>query len=67
MTNLERIQSMGIEEMATFLDGRLSYCEWCNPDAPVKPGTDECELFDCRLCVLDWLGKEDKDDIGENK
>lgn len=57
-TNADKLRSMTDEELAEWLDFRLSECPWCNPNAPVKPGTNECELYDCQKCALDWLRRE---------
>ena len=57
-TNADKLRAMSDEELAEWLDYRLSECPWCNPYAPVKPGTDECEMFDCQMCALDWLRQE---------
>ena len=58
MRNADKLRSMTDEELAEWLDSRLSECPWCNPYAPVKPGTNECELYDCQKCALDWLRRE---------
>ena len=57
-TNRMRLRAMSDDELAEWLDYRLSECPWCNPAAPVKPGSNECELFDCQQCCLDWLRQE---------
>ena len=62
-TNYDAIIGKSPEELAKWLDGRVSDCPWCNPDAPVVPGTAECECFDCSKCCLKWLEMEAKDDL----
>ena len=57
-TNYDRIVNMSQEELAEFLEERVSDVPWCNEDAPFKPGTDECVLEDCTKCALVWLRKE---------
>ena len=58
MTNHERLQTMSAEEFADWLDTAYATCPWCDVNAPVIPGTNECELWDCKQCVLKWLERE---------
>ena len=57
-TNYDRLRAKSVEEMAEFLEERVSDAPWCNEDAPFKPGSDECALEDCIKCALDWLQRE---------
>ena len=49
---------MSAEEFADWLDTAYATCPWCDVNAPVIPGTNECELWDCKRCVLKWLERE---------
>ena len=56
MTNLERLQEMSYEEMASFLLGNADEpCSYCPPRAVCKTGP-------CQTCWEDWLRGEAKAD-----
>ena len=62
LLNYDLIVHKSPEELAKWLDERVSDCPWCNPDSPVVPGSNECECFDCSMCCQEWLMKEAEDD-----
>lgn len=49
MTNFDVIKEMSIERMAKFLANEVG-CANCSVSK------DECELLDCYIHFLDWLG-----------
>lgn len=58
MTNGEKIRSMTDEELAKFLDGILSDCDYC----PMWAICHEAALSNCGKIWVQWLKREVKND-----
>lgn len=58
MTNGERIRSMTDEELAEFLNGILSDCDYC----PMWAICHETALSNCGKICMQWLKSEVKND-----
>ena len=57
ITNVDRIRSMRVEELAEFLAN--AYWSVCKEDVPVDPETEEC-MGSCKQCWLDWLKRKEE-------
>jgi len=58
-TNIGRIQTMDVKELATFLENDAFEKPWCDAsEDEVDPVTKECKRWDCVKCTERWLKQE---------